>query len=157
MNKRIFTGKYDNCKHGNLISISGDRGKSVGFEGKVCPALAPKMKFWKVWHDNIGKIPEEENTRYYIEEYYKTVLSKTDIMKVLENEKDPILLCYEDSDQFCHRHVLADYIELKYKIIVPEIEVSENLEITENKRPEYIMNMLKETMEKYKDFDRDDK
>lgn len=23
----IYTGSYDNCKFGNLISISGDRGK----------------------------------------------------------------------------------------------------------------------------------
>ena len=27
MNKRIFTGNYEECKVGNLISISGDRGK----------------------------------------------------------------------------------------------------------------------------------
>lgn len=27
MNKRIFTGNYEECKAGNLISISGDRGK----------------------------------------------------------------------------------------------------------------------------------
>lgn len=43
---------------GNLISISGDRGKSVGFEGKTMSQLAPKLSFWKVWHNNIGKIPE---------------------------------------------------------------------------------------------------
>ena len=29
MIKRIFTGNYDTCKAGNLISISGDRGKSA--------------------------------------------------------------------------------------------------------------------------------
>ncbi len=27
MNKRIFTGNYEECKVGNLISISGDREK----------------------------------------------------------------------------------------------------------------------------------
>jgi len=35
MNKRIFTGSYDKCKAGNLISISFDKGKSAGFEGKM--------------------------------------------------------------------------------------------------------------------------
>lgn len=30
---RIFTGNYENCKVGNLVSISGDKGKSVGFNG----------------------------------------------------------------------------------------------------------------------------
>ena len=41
MKKRIFTGNYEECKIGNLISISGDRGKSVGFTGKSIPQLAP--------------------------------------------------------------------------------------------------------------------
>ena len=29
MIKRIFTGNYTDCKVGNLISISGDKGKSI--------------------------------------------------------------------------------------------------------------------------------
>lgn len=29
MTKRIFTGNYEECKTGNLISISGDRGKKL--------------------------------------------------------------------------------------------------------------------------------
>ena len=58
----IYTGSYKNCKSGNLISISGDRGKKVGYTGKALPALAPKRAFWKVWESNIGKIDEYENT-----------------------------------------------------------------------------------------------
>ena len=69
MIKRIFTGNYDTCKAGNLISISGDRGKSAGFKGRAMPILAPKRKFWNVWHDNICKIPEVDNDRYYLEQY----------------------------------------------------------------------------------------
>ena len=84
MNNRIFTGNYEECKVGNLISISGDRGKKVGFVGKAIPLLAPKRAFWEVWHHNIGRIPEEENTRYYIREYYRQVLSKINIEKLLE-------------------------------------------------------------------------
>ena len=56
INTRIFTGNYDECKVGNLISISGDRGRSVGFVGKAIPQLAPKRSFWNIWHENIGKI-----------------------------------------------------------------------------------------------------
>ena len=70
MKKRIFTGNYDECKIGNLISISGDRGKSIGFTGKAIPQLAPKRAFWEIWHDNIGKIPEEQNNRYYIKYFH---------------------------------------------------------------------------------------
>ena len=135
MKKRIFTGNYEECKIGNLISISGDRGKSVGFTGKSISQLAPKRKFWEIWHNNIGKIPEEQNNRYYIEE-------------VLKDEKDPILLCYEKEGQFCHRHVLAEFVNLKYGIYVPDISISEGLEIIEHKKPEYIREILQKLMEK---------
>lgn len=146
MNNRIFTGNYEECKVGNLISISGDRGKSVGFKGKAIPKLAPKRAFWNIWHDNIGKIPEEENNRYYIEQYYKQVLSKVDIEELLKDEKDPILLCFEKGQDFCHRHVLAEYIEMTYGIKVRDIKIDENLNIEENKRPEYIKRILKDVI-----------
>lgn len=143
MNKRIFTGNYDECKVGNLISISGDRGKGVGFVGKAIPQLAPKREFWNIWHNNIGKISDEANTKYYIQEYYKQVLSKINIEELLLKEKDPILLCYEKGQEFCHRHILAEYIEMKYGIEVRDIKIDENLNIEENKRPEYIKDLLK--------------
>ena len=148
MKKRIFTGNYEECKIGNLISISGDRGKSVGFTGKSIPQLAPKRKFWEIWHNNIGKIPEEQNNRYYIEEYYKQVLSQIDIEEVLKDEKDPILLCYEKEGQFCHRHVLAEFIELTYGVKVRDIKIDEKLNIDENTRPEYIREALKDIIQK---------
>ena len=146
MDKRIYTGNYEECKAGNLISISGDRGKKVGFKGKAIPALAPKRVFWDVFANNIGKIPEEDNIRYYIEQYYDMVLSKIDIEKLLEDEKEPILLCYEKGQDFCHRHVLAEYIELKYGVEVQDITIDEHLNVTENERPKYIKEILKKVM-----------
>ena len=110
--------------------------------------LAPKLEFWKIWHSNIGKISEEENTRYYIQEYYKQVLSKVDIEKLLADEKDPILLCYEDSSEFCHRHIVAEFIKMKYGIEVPEIEIDEDLNIKQNQRPSNIKRILEEVIEK---------
>lgn len=115
--------------------------------GKAIPQLAPKREFWNTWHDNIGKIPEEENNRFYIQEYYNQVLTKVNIEELLKGEKDPILLCFEKGKQFCHRHVLAEYIEMKYGIQVKDIKIDENLNIEENQRPEYIRNILKEIIE----------
>ena len=148
MNQRIFTGNYDECKTGNLISISGDRGKSIGFVGKAIPQLAPKRVFWNIWHSNMGKISSEANDRYYIQEYYRQVLSKVNIEELLRGEKDPILLCYEKGQDFCHRHILAEYIEMLYGIKVRDIKVDKNLNIEENKRPEYIRRMLESVIEK---------
>jgi len=146
--KRIFTGCYDKCKAGNLISISFDEGKDAGFSGKTMLDLAPYRDFFHVWKANIGKIPEDVNTRYYIEQYYSRVLSKINIEKLLKDEKDPILLCYEPSESFCHRHVVAEYINIKYGIQVPEIEIDENLEITVKERPSNIRPILEEVMKR---------
>lgn len=142
----IFTGNYEKCKAGNLISISFDKGESAGFKGKIMLELAPFRDFFHVWRDNIGKIPEEDNIRYYIEQYYSRVLSKVDILGLLKKEKDPILLCYEKSEEFCHRHVLAEYINIQYGIVVPEIEISEKLEITIKERPKKIRTILEQVL-----------
>lgn len=148
MNKRIFTGNYEECKAGNLISISGDRGKKVGFVGKAIPQFAPKKGFWTIFDNNIGKIPEEENIRFYIKNYYEQVLSKVNIEELLKDEKDPILLCYEKGQDFCHRHILAEYIEIKYNIKVRDIKIDENLNIEENERPKYIKKILDDIISK---------
>ena len=128
--QEIKNGKYlaTENKIGNLISISGDRGKSFkfGFEGKVLSQLAPKLDFWKVWHNNIGKIDEEQNMRYYIHKYYHKVLSKVDIMELLKDETFPILLCYEEGQNFCHRHILAEYLNIRYGIGVNDITIEKD-------------------------------
>ena len=146
MIKRIFTGNYTDCKAGNLISISGDKGKSIGFEGKSLTRLAPKRAFWNEWHNNIERIPEEENTKFYIQEYYKQVLSQVDIEELLKDEKDPILLCYERGQDFCHRHVLAEFINIRYGIDVEDLIIDENLNISINKRPENVRKILEEVL-----------
>lgn len=145
---RIFTGCYQNCKSGNLISISGDRGKTVNFHGKVLSCLAPKREFWQTWHDRIDKIPEEENTKYYIEEYYKQVLLKVDFEALFEHEKDVILLCYEESNEFCHRHIVSAYLELKYGILVPEIAIDEIGNLSFKKKTEKIKRLLEEILKR---------
>lgn len=148
MNKYIFTGNYFECKAGNLISISHDKGKSAGFEGKTILQLAPKRQFWDIWRDNRGKISDEENNKYYIEEYYKPILSKVNIEDLLKDEVNPILLCYEKEQEFCHRHIVAEYIEIKYGIKVRDIKIDEKLNIIENERPKYIKEFLLEVMKK---------
>ena len=58
----IYTSSYDEQKRTiyKTYSISGDRGQKVNYKGEYYSKLAPKKSFWQVWHDNIGKISEEE-------------------------------------------------------------------------------------------------
>ncbi len=110
----ISTSCYKNCESDKyrLVSISGDRGVGAGFNGRCYPALAPKKDFWQKWHDNIGVIPDEENNRYYVEEYYKQVLSKLDPEQVYRELDYSILVCYEGEEEFCHRHIVAAWFSL---------------------------------------------
>lgn len=140
----IYTSNYDEL--GNSIyltySISGDRGRNANYEKRCYPKLAPKKSFWKVWHDNIGKLSEEENNKYYVEEYWKEVLSKLDPESVYKELNHSILLCYEKNTDFCHRHIVADWFELFLGETIPEI--NKEKEIID--RPAYIKEYLEETI-----------
>lgn len=144
----IYTGSYNSCKSGNLVSISWDKGKDANFFGKTMTELAPKKEFWDTWKKNRTILTEAENNFYYIKEYYNQVLLQTDFSQLLGSEEDIILLCYEDSDMFCHRHIVAEYLNLKFGIDVPEVEIDDEYNITIKQRPEYIREMLLAIMNK---------
>lgn len=127
------------------FAISGNKGEDADYKGACYPALAPKFSFWKQWHDNIGKIPEEENNRYYVEEYWKQVLSKLDPEKVYKELDYSTLLCYEPNTEFCHRHIVAAWLEILLDIHVPEIKVT-GYSFEEVERPEYIKQYLEDAM-----------
>ena len=143
----IRTSNYNNFKDSiyKTYSISWGMGKELGYNGKSYMELAPKKEFWRTWKDNIGKISEEENNKYYIEQYYDLVLSKLDVEEVYNHLNYSILLCYEDSNMFCHRHIVAAWIELLLDEKVAEVNVIDG-KIVEVERPDYIKEYLEEIM-----------
>ncbi|MBR1413484.1 MAG: hypothetical protein IJ574_02290 [Bacilli bacterium] len=149
----ICTSSYEECQSNKnfTYSISGNRGKDVNYKGNCYPKLAPKLSFWKVWHENIGKISEEENNKYYINEYYKQVLAKLDPKDVYEELENSILLCYEDNTKFCHRHIVAAWFELLLEKKVPEIKVRD-YNVEEVSKPEYIKKYLEEVIRRNKNM-----
>lgn len=126
-------------------SISGNRGKDANYEGECYPELAPKLSFWKVWHNNIGKISEEENNRYYVQEYWNQVLSKLDPEKVFKDLDYSVLLCYESNTEFCHRHIVAAWFEILLGVKIPESKAN-GYQVEETDRPEYIKGYLEDAM-----------
>lgn len=143
----ISTSSYNDCQSDKYItySISGNRGKDANYQGRCYLKLAPKLSFWQTWHDNIGKISEEENNRYYVQEYWNQVLSKLDPKQVYRELDKSILLCYESNTEFCHRHIVAAWFEILLGKYVPETKVKD-YEIEEVERPIYIRQYLEDAM-----------
>lgn len=104
---------------GNLKNISKDIvpiaicGKSPNwYEGLEYKKLAPKYKFFMEWKEN-------KDNNFYIKHYYDEVLNKLyqeNVLKDLYNlsdGKDVVLLCYEKSNDFCHRHLFRRWYNIE--------------------------------------------
>ena len=139
----IYTGSYkvfNNTKY-NLYSISKDRGEDAGYVGKTYLALAPLESFFRIWKNNRGTVDTIENNKYYINEFYDQILSKLDPKEVYNELDNSILLCYEDSNDFCHRHLVSAWFELFLDVKVDEVNIINNELIVVDK-PKYIKEYL---------------
>lgn len=135
----IFTSSYNKCFSKNSVSISSDKGESVNYNGECLSLLAPKLSFWQQWHDNIGKIPEEENNRLYIQNYYETVLKQLNPNEIFKKLNNKIVLSYENS---IDRHIVAAWLEIELDTTVPEVVTDKFGNITISKRPDWIKEDL---------------
>ena len=139
----LGTGNYYDVKSGNTVSITGDGGNACGYYGPAYKKLAPKLVTYTPYAeklDELNKLKEDLNKykQYrkeiedeYIESYYDIRLKNLNVNELLEilNKKfgnNIILLCHEPVDEFCHRRLVADYIELKTGMYIPEVKVDEN-------------------------------
>ena len=102
-----------------------------------------------IFYDFDGLKTNQEKFITIFELYGLCIAQETSlyIEELLKNEKNPILLCYEKGEDFCHRHVLAEFIQQKYGVQVRDIKIDRNLHIEINPRPQYIGEILKEIME----------
>ena len=84
------------------------------------------VKFQQLFKDG-----EIDNFKY-VELYNKEVLSKLDAIDVcidlynISNGNAVVLLCYEKPGDFCHRHIVADWLE-KHGEHVDEFVVDKNV------------------------------
>ena len=85
------------------------------FKGKHYKELAPTPLLLKQYKE--GQIDEQE----YEQIYRQTVLAKLDAQIVYDELKDTVLLCFERSDTFCHRQIVAKWIKEELNIVVEEI------------------------------------
>lgn len=117
----IYTGYWTKIKEyeANALTPIGISGWSPdGYNGKTYKKLAPKYVWWKEWHDkNLGE-------QWYIDKYTDTVLNvlnPIDVAHDLQQMGDNVvLLCFETPEKFCHRHLVAKWLNEKAKLNVQE-------------------------------------
>ena len=133
----FYTSYYANLK--NIpkeyitVSISGDIPDYIKEEVQVWDRrLAPTLDLF-----NEYKNSPEGPTRelQYVKRFKKEVLNNRDLNEIikswnneLKDNKTYVIMCYETPDEFCHRQIIAEAIEEKYNIVVPELSLDENYE-----------------------------
>lgn len=135
--KHFFTSYYANIRNIPddyiLVSISGDIPDYLKERVDVWDRrLAPNLDLFTEYKNSPeGKAREIQ----YIKRFKNEVLDKRDLNEIIESwdtelleDKSYVILCYETPDDFCHRQIVAEAIEEKYKIEVPEISLDENYE-----------------------------
>ena len=128
-------------KSGKLVSITGDGGNAWGFYGNAYKKMSPRLYLWQYYDQNPDNLTEDELINWYIKEFYDLRLKDLDSNELINtlNQKfgeEIILLCHEllgteiNKTHFCHRRLLADWLELETGIIIPELSISESGIIT---------------------------
>ena len=160
----IGTGSYDTVKSGNTVSVTGDGGNAWEYYGASYKKLAPLLVTYTPYAEkyqellklkqDTSKIKEYLEYRYMIEEehiksYYETRLKNLDVIDLLNTlyskfGSNIILLCHENIKEFCHRRLIADYIEIKTGIYIPEVSVDDNGNIIKELPIRYKKRLLKQ-------------
>ena len=118
----IYTGYYAKLKeyeNAGLqpLSIAG-RAPSF-YKGPQYKSFAPEYKMFMDWKK--GKIDNMEYTSIFTK--HLDTLDKEAVRRTLNSfDKDVILLCYEKTGDFCHRHIVADWIEKNLNMRVDEYD-----------------------------------
>lgn len=103
------------------ITLTPSNSSDVIFEYK---ALAPN---WRLWNDFKKKKISQE--KFIIS--YKESLSQLNPKQVIEHLNiltgglEPILMCSCANTKFCHRHLVADWLENERGLIIQELNFPE--------------------------------
>ena len=108
----IYTSYFAKLKYlpKDIVPISICGKCPEWYEGIQYKVLAPKYKFFMEWKKN-------RDNDYYIEHFQKEVLDTLEVGTVinrlyeLSEGKDICLLCYEKPNDFCHRHLVSNWLK----------------------------------------------
>ena len=109
----IYTSYFANLKNlpENVVPISICGKAPSWYKGLQYKKLAPKYQFFMEWKEN-------KDNNFYIEHFKAEVLDSLNIENVIkellkligDETKTICLVCYEKPTDFCHRHLVADWL-----------------------------------------------
>lgn len=107
----IYTSYFGKLKSlpDHIIPISICGKAPNWYKGLQYKKLAPKYDFFMEWKKN-------HDNDYYIKCFNEQVLSELNPLQVLNElynlskDKDIALICYEKPNDFCHRHLVAEWL-----------------------------------------------
>ena len=102
----------------------------IDWTGLRFPALEPdRNAFFAIKH---SVITQEQ----YEKLYRGNILSRLDPKKIYAMFQNNVLLCWEDPGEFCHRRIVAKWLEENLEIEVPEWNIKdEQLKKSNNTTP----------------------
>ena len=110
-----YFAKLRELENHNIIPISICAKAPDWYKGLQYKQLAPKYGFFMEWKKN-------HDNDYYIEHFQSEVLNGLDATSVILDfsrmvhgfnvgENDIALICYEKPSDFCHRHLVAEWLK----------------------------------------------
>lgn len=96
----------------NYTTFSIARYSPKWYNGETISVLAPSPALLK-WWKNCAQTKEDKVK--YIEQYWNETLADKNPNKFAEallsiSDKEPVLLCYEKSGDFCHRYIIKYWL-----------------------------------------------
>jgi hypothetical protein len=106
----IHTSYFSSRKYKSEDGIAIARWCSF-WSGPTFKALAPNESLIEWWKSLSAKDREKaDNKDYYEKRYRQQTLSSLDPKEVAMILEGKTLLCFERSDEFCHRHIVAKWL-----------------------------------------------
>lgn len=113
----IYTSYYARIRKfpAHMVPVSISRGVPKGYDGLCYAALAPHWETVSGYKKNASANPAYWE-KWYDEQYRQTVLDKlepdkvaAELQEMVGEGKTPVLVCYEKSEDFCHRKLVAQW------------------------------------------------
>ena len=108
-----YFAKLKELDRDRIIRISISAKAPEWYKGLQYKKLAPKYEFFM-------ELKKNQDNEYYIEHFQKEILDKLDAANVIQellymipnwyDIKDFALVCYEKPSDFCHRHLVAEWL-----------------------------------------------